>query len=951
MKKFYTLLVAAVVAISASAVTLNLESAKQVRALQPVKKEALANATLAPKGVKSKKNVESSLAGKTVLRAQKKAADAAGIEGTWLFDLGDYYFQTSVGPFSYEFEASLDGNDVWFEDPTGYELPFVGTFDAAAGTITFQRKSLGTLNGYYVFQEPFVYNYTTNDLDVQPIVAEYYDYNGGILLFESDNGISWPAYSSPLASTPAGYFGIYDLEGATKTTSSGGGEVEPIDEEQAGQWESVGMAKFVDAWVLPSYSMGGVQINPNDFIYEVELQQNVENKDLFRLWKPYANNELTLEGLNTSTFAGQIQFNISDPDHVEVVACGLPAGFKNSNGEFYMTNELGWYINYLGGGETAKQTVIDVLYGGEPADTYKDGVVTINEPMFDFSPAQDEGYSWNNNPYQALIIFPEGFGKGEGIEGKGEMTSQLDMNQGMLEEPELLDPETIEVAATYADGKLTITPFGDGNNAITFDVDLTTGALTAKDQIANEDDGLTYYFSDVATQTTTVNGKVVNYGDDKSFVTVDAWGEGNEFEGFGFFFNTAYYNTEITLDFAIPGLEATATQPTITIGDVVVNAYPATEESIGAMVNFQVPVTTEGLAEDAVVTVYYQGPLDDDFKAVEENHGQYSFDLGGLQFDTEYTVKIYAASGNVKSDVKEVDFKTFTPATASAKVLYVMVDEDEITSTSANVYVSYGFENAPADSKAYVIAVDGIDRNEYRVEANPFGFGFEAAITMDGLKPATEYPFYVVAELQDAEGNIITRSDLVYGQFTTAEDLSPVASIDYVVVDEVTSTTANVYAVYSFENAPADSKAYVIVTESVNRKDFKVEVSNDAKYLEATVALAGLAPATAYDIMVVGQLEDAEGNIILRSNVMYDSFTTEEEVAEETFTQLLHNPNKAKKNILEGEDLGAPEGWSMQCMNLEKNLESSDRMTVNGEQYISIKTSNGAQNTVTLPSE
>lgn len=68
-------------------------------------------------------------------------------------------------------------------------------------------------------------------------------------------------------------------------------------------------------------------------------------------------------------------------------------------------------------------------------------------------------------------------------------------------------------------------------------------------------------------------------------------------------------------------------------------------------------------------------------------------------------------------------------------------------------------------------------------------------------------------------------------------------------------------------------------------------------------------------------------------------------------TMILSNPGKVKQNILSGSELGTdvPEGWSLQCMNEAKNLESGNEFTIDGNAYRAIKFSNGAQNTVTLP--
>lgn len=67
-------------------------------------------------------------------------------------------------------------------------------------------------------------------------------------------------------------------------------------------------------------------------------------------------------------------------------------------------------------------------------------------------------------------------------------------------------------------------------------------------------------------------------------------------------------------------------------------------------------------------------------------------------------------------------------------------------------------------------------------------------------------------------------------------------------------------------------------------------------------------------------------------------------------TQVLsYNGDKTGANTLSGTLMNAPEGWSMQCMNETKNLTGGISLTVNGQKLTSIKLSNKAQNTVTIP--
>lgn len=807
MKSFYTLLAAAVVAFSASAVNLNVERAKQVRTLEPAKKEAVAQAKkpAVTKIAKVERSVDAKLMG------ARKVSGNTGIEGTWEFQLGDYYFQTSIGSYMYEFEATLEGDIVVFEDPTGYEMPFLAEYNEATGALTFGREYLGTASGYYVYQEAFIYNYDTNDLDVQTITARY-DKSSDSILFGADNGISWAAYTSQFATSPAGYFGIYDLEGAIKV--SGGN-----DEDDDANWEDLGNATFIDGWVLPLFGL-----DQNEWAFEVPLQRNTENTNLYRLVDPY--HTPIFAEVNSSTTKGYILIDVTDPDHV--VIGGADAGFAYPSAgitKFYCYNMLGMYVAATG---YDADLIVSLIGDGIGYTTFKDGVITLGsyedpeygltyDANFGYQADPIGGYSWQDNSgtpadMSAKIIFP--VIASEGVEGEGTMITQLDMNMGMLEEPELLDPETYQVHGAFADGKLTITNFGDYDK-IVFTIDLATGEAVAANQVAYVDEDFEYFFSDVQKKETTVYGTIKNFGDSKSQLVIEPWGEGMDFPDFGFFFNAAYYNTEITFDFAIPGLEVTAEEPVITIGEVTYNAYP------DATVNFVVPVTATGLAEDAVITVYYKGPNNDDFVAVEANHEQYDFTIGGLAYATDYTITIYAASGNVKSEEVVVSFTTYAEVVADPVAEIFWADVDDITDTTAIAYVTPGFRDLPADAKAFVIVTlnsenDGVGtRTDFKVEVENAAerYGWEVEVELTGLTPGTEYEYMVAGQVENAEGEILTRSNLFYGSFVTTGTQDGISNV------EVAGENARYFNLQGIEvEKPAAGNTYIKVVGNTANK-------------------------------------------------------------------------------------------------------------------------------------
>lgn len=67
-------------------------------------------------------------------------------------------------------------------------------------------------------------------------------------------------------------------------------------------------------------------------------------------------------------------------------------------------------------------------------------------------------------------------------------------------------------------------------------------------------------------------------------------------------------------------------------------------------------------------------------------------------------------------------------------------------------------------------------------------------------------------------------------------------------------------------------------------------------------------------------------------------------------TQMLYYAASAAANELTGADIAAGDGWKMQITgNATKTLSNGSDITIDGQNYKSIKLSNGAQNTITIP--
>lgn len=347
-----------------------------------------------------------------VITGMRKADAKDGIEGIWTFTLGDYYGVGAVAQsIKMTYIASFQSGELWFNEPTGTELPMVCTFDEASSTLRFTKQLIGLLDLYYVFQEPFVFNYQT----LQPVYKDIYgtyDADKGTISFEKDNAIFWNGYADKLGS-PGNYvggFAAYDLEAAKKTADDENDD--PLNETEEGFWTSIGNVTFVDGWIIPGYNDDdGQPMNSYDYPYQVELQQNNVRSSLYRLWRPYTTDKFELYEYNQSIFKGQIRLDFSDPANVVIIGSGIPCGFKNNLGEFYVTNEVGYWYNQWGGAMTPSQlaSVIEAMGKKLDAYDYDNRTLEINYPQFGFSSLLTETYTWQANFQKAQITFPEDF--------------------------------------------------------------------------------------------------------------------------------------------------------------------------------------------------------------------------------------------------------------------------------------------------------------------------------------------------------------------------------------------------------------------------------------------------------------------------------------------------------------------------------------------------------------
>lgn len=199
---------------------------------------------------------------------------------------------------------------------------------------------------------------------------------------------------------------------------------------------------------------------------------------------------------------------------------------------------------------------------------------------------------------------------------EGNMTWQEDVNSGYEDEPDLGTPRSVEVTASYdpATKALKIYNFAE-LEPVTFTVDPANSTVTASGlQLAyhEEFEGETfdYYYGDVATKQPGMYGTIYKINDTQCELNIEPWGEALDYADYDpslagtYFFNSANYNTVVTLDLTIEGL---AGKPEVKIEDV---AFSISENP---NIKAEVTYSTSNLPEGTVVTlVIVQYPVNGD---------------------------------------------------------------------------------------------------------------------------------------------------------------------------------------------------------------------------------------------------------------------------------------------------------------------------------------------------
>lgn len=389
MKKFYTMTLCAAVALAAAAEVPVLQESSSIEK--------------APKALFQKKEVAGikNLPAKAPAKVAAQVADVVG-------DYELYYVVELQGGSPYSGEMSVSAGTA--ENTVVFNFPFIN------GSSTFTWKLTGTLDpetgeitiladqpsGFTGAVDSFMHWNGASYEAIDEITAVY---NGSAIVFDEDDAMGLQAASG-------GWYTLFDMITMDKIV-----EDPNVDPNEG--WTSLGNATFVDPWAVTAFTFNDGSTNW-DHPWEVELQQNDEDENLYRLVDPYFASDCPILSLNESTAThGYIQFNVSDPDHVYFDL--VEAGFARSSmgiSKFYCHNVLTYYMDRSG---YSADYIVGVLGETIPYTTFKEGVVSLGsledeegvsyDACFGIQGAIGGAYSWQDNAGNSAemtgqIVFP-----------------------------------------------------------------------------------------------------------------------------------------------------------------------------------------------------------------------------------------------------------------------------------------------------------------------------------------------------------------------------------------------------------------------------------------------------------------------------------------------------------------------------------------------------------------
>ncbi|MBO5242740.1 MAG: hypothetical protein J6B36_00710 [Muribaculaceae bacterium] len=167
-------------------------------------------------------------------------------------------------------------------------------------------------------------------------------------------------------------------------------------------WVDAGSAMFADAWMIP-----GAGVDPGQYAYEVAVEKNENIPGMYRLVNPYLNSPMSN---NDPVAEGFIAFSIADPEFVPVVPlsyCGFTAALQGGTTASLLPTNLEGYFLYFGDNYTKEEIIAGLSTEDEPfvPSSFDDatGTVTLKNCRWATIDEPTKNYVWSLSATESAV--------------------------------------------------------------------------------------------------------------------------------------------------------------------------------------------------------------------------------------------------------------------------------------------------------------------------------------------------------------------------------------------------------------------------------------------------------------------------------------------------------------------------------------------------------------------
>lgn len=369
MKKFYTLVVAALVAVSSVSAEglkqLSWGNGKQV-SKTPVETASKLNLPAATQSIKS---------------VETKDLDVSDLSGNYTWSYVSQTQSNGGQTVSTSIKIEKTGNNI-------YTLSWNGLEFSATYSLLSKKFSIASNQylGYNDANQIDVYFYNLDPSNAAPLsTPATATISGESLVFDSNVMLG-------IGNTSVGWFVLGKNNVFTLSTSV----VWENPTMPKDGWVDCGTADFADPWQVAAYD--GVDINEYAWTVGVEKNENIEG--LYRMVNPYQNSPIS--GNNADpTGEGYIVFSVADPEFVLVYPL-VYTGLMDEVGAFLNTNVEGYYM--IGYENMTKELIISETGITPSTFDVEKGKVIFRNNYFGLISEPEELYSWKDNNNQTIKV-------------------------------------------------------------------------------------------------------------------------------------------------------------------------------------------------------------------------------------------------------------------------------------------------------------------------------------------------------------------------------------------------------------------------------------------------------------------------------------------------------------------------------------------------------------------